>query len=221
VLVGPDEDTVFVHQAILSDSSLYFKNALKPEWNKDLHEDQVVLSGADTAIFRIYVNWLYTGHFNISNGADDRCSATPANPKTIDHEWTRWRQCYELANFLQDSDCKDALIDMAIEKMTSDEEYLEELPSLIYSTTHSQSPLRKLPVDIAVHVWTSHTIGAADKVDYPAEFLADVVKEMGRMLRFNCVSEKAVRIFFGSIHTCKYHEHTLTDSPCYKTKRGA
>lgn len=219
MLVGPDEDQVFVHQAILSDSSLYFKDLLKPEWNGDPFEGQLLLPDADTAIFRIYVNWLYTGRFNIT-GAYDKSSVTPDNPRAIDHEWTRWRQCYELANFLQDSDCKDALIDMSIEKMTSDEEYLEELPNLIYSTTQSQSPSRKFPVDIAINVWAKHIFRATNIVDYPAEFLADVVKEMGGKLRDTPVLEKGVQNFFGTINTCVYHEHTLTNTPCYKVKRG-
>lgn len=110
---------------------------------------------------------------------------------------------------------------MSIEKMTSDEEYLEELPNLIYSTTQTDSPLRKLPVDIAVNVWTSHTIQEVDEVDYAAEFLADVVKAMGGTIRLSMVPEKTVQNFFKDRNTCMYHEHTLTKSPCYKAKRGA
>ena len=139
------------------------------------------------------------------------------DPAVLDSEWTRWTQCYELANFLQDSDCKDALIDMAIEKMMSDTEYMAELPNLIYSTSQSQSPSRKLAVDIAVNTWSVETIEGADKSNCPADFLVDVVKAG---LRRNTGEPMGVQAFLMPKNTCVYHEHTLTKTPCYKVKRG-
>jgi hypothetical protein len=151
VLVGPKKVEIYVHEIILSSSSAYLKNALKSEW-QDSHKKQIVLRDVDVASFRIYVNWLYTGRFNRTDDPAKKTKTTTESAAVIDNEWTRWTQCYELANFLQDSDCKDALVDMSIEKMMSDHEYVLELPNQIYSTSRSQSPSRMLAVDIAVNV---------------------------------------------------------------------
>lgn len=216
MLVGRRKVEIYVHEVILSSSSAYLKNALKPEW-QDSDEKQIVLRDIDVASFRIYVNWLYTGRFNMIDDPAKRTKTTTESAAVSDKEWKRWTQCYELANFLQDSDCKDALVDMSIEKMMSDHEYVLELPNIIYSTSRSQSPSRMLAVDIAVNVWSQDTIGRTDQADYSAEFLVDVLKAG---LRRGISLPQNVQAFFKSKDTCVYHEHTLTNTPCYKVKRG-
>lgn len=216
VLVGPMKVEVYAHKVILTSSSAYLKNALKPEWQGP-NKTQIVLRSCDADSLRIYVNWLYTGQFKMTDGPAENSKAKTEIPAAIDREWTMWAQCYELANFLQDSDCKDALIDMSIEKMTSDKEYVVELPSLIYLFSRSQSPSRKLAVEIALYIWSQETINGVDQANHPAEFLADVVKAG---LRRNTSSTEGVRSYFKQMNTCVYHEHTLTNTPCYKVKRG-
>lgn len=217
VVVGLDKEEIYVHEAILSSSSAFLKNALNPETWRVARKKEIVLRDADIVSFRTYVNWLYTGRFNMANDPADKPEATTDDLAVVDPEWTRWIQCYDLANFLQDSDCKDALIDMAIEKMMSDTEYVAELPNLIYSTSQSQSPSRKLVVDLAVNTWNAETIGGVEQANYPAEFLADMVKAG---LRRGVSSPMGVQAFLKSKNTCLYHDHTLTNTPCYKVKRG-
>ncbi|OSS48928.1 hypothetical protein B5807_06918 [Epicoccum nigrum] len=217
VVVGPKREKIYVHETILSSSSAYLKNALKLEWQKP-GEKEIKLRDVDIASFRTYINWLYTGRFKMTKDPADKPKAkTGDDPAVFDPEWTRWTHCYELVNFLQDNDCKDSLIDMAIEKMMSDTAYVAELPNLIYSTSHSRSPSMKLAVDIAVNVWSGDTIIDADQADYSAEFLVDVVKAG---LRRNTGESMGVQAFFMPKDTCVYHEHTLTNTPCYKIKRG-
>ncbi|KAG9200392.1 hypothetical protein G6514_007064 [Epicoccum nigrum] len=107
VVVGPEGEKIYVHEAILSSSSAYLKDAFKPEWQKP-GEKQIELRDVDIAQF----------------------------------------------------------------------------PHL-----------------------------HADQADYSAEFLVDVVKAG---LRRNTGVSMGVQAFFMPKDTCVYHEHTLTNTPCYK-----
>jgi hypothetical protein len=240
VVVGVEKKTFFVHQALLCMSSDFFSVALKREWKESITKT-VQLPDIDVPIFRIYFNWLYARpHLNITE-KDDRIYPT-ANATTksiteesstaaeepqsigetpsIDHEWTRWSQCYELGNFLQDIDFKDALIDMAIEKMSSDEYYTLDLPKYIYTTSIPKSPHRHLVLDVAVNVWTQQSFAAEVAKHYPIDFMADLMARMYSGLRNRFIEEVGLYEYFRSVDTCKYHEHTLSDSTCYKKKRG-
>lgn len=222
VLVGPDEEKIYVHKAIFGFSSDFLKNILKPQWKKggrNSRTTEIALPDVHPASFRIYVNWLYTSRFNIIDKTGGTQQLMPKGSVTTDHDWTTLRQCFELADFLQDSDYKDALIDLFIQKMTDENKYFEELPNFIYPLTHAQSPARKLAVDVAVKMWNVETYQRVGKADYPAEFLADVVTKLGSRIRFEMINEHGADVFFEDVE-CEYHEHTLTNSLCYKVKRG-
>jgi hypothetical protein len=192
---------------------------LKPQW-RSRRATEISLPDVDAASFSIYVNWLYTGRFKIINSTGGIQQLMSEGSATTDDELTTLRQCFELADFLQDSDYKDALIDIFIEKMSATDEYLEDLPKFIYPLTHAQSPARKLAVDVAVNMWNEKTYQGVDKAGYPAEFLADVLTKLGsKIRRFDIIYEYGPSIFFEEVG-CEYHEHTLTNSLCYKVKRG-
>jgi hypothetical protein len=53
------ENTYYVHQTLLTSSSMYFQNAMKPEWRTDPFKPIEVL-GAECAHFEKYSQWLYT-----------------------------------------------------------------------------------------------------------------------------------------------------------------
>lgn len=180
---------------------------------------EIALPDVHPASFRIYVNWLYTGRFNIIDETGGTQQLLPKGSATTDHDWTTLRQCFELADFLQDNDYKDAMIDMFVQKMTKENKYFEELPNFIYPLTHARSPARKLAVDVAVHLWDEETYEGVREADYPVEFLADVVKRLGLRIRLSKAPKHDVDIFFESVK-CQYHEHILTYSLCYKVKRG-
>ncbi|KAF9695651.1 hypothetical protein EKO04_006359 [Ascochyta lentis] len=243
IIVGEAQKTYFVHETLISNSSSFFSNALKEVWKEGVTRT-VELPHVDNTNFQIYVDWLYTGpRLNFTKNddrvyptvddsaetvADEQSTTqnmlqieTPANKTpSVDHEWTRWHQCYELGNYLQDIDFKDALIDLATEKMSSDEEYTHSFPGYIYPTSPAQSPHRKLAVDIAVKVWHKESFLEAPKADHPSEFLADLVAELGSKARTGYLTETSVFDYFKAVAPCNYHEHVLSTTKCYLEKRA-
>jgi hypothetical protein len=67
--------------------------------------------------------------------------------------WTCWGVAYDMGDFLQDSDFKDAVIDGSIEKMV----LYNECPFLLAQWIYDKSPIisahRKLAVDTFVNCW--------------------------------------------------------------------
>jgi len=180
-----------------------------------------VLPEADPVAFQIYLDWLYSGpHITIIK-KEDRVKSAPNATPSVDHEWTKWAACYDLGSFLQDIDFKDALIDAAMEKMCTEEEYSIAFPSFIYPTSTRESPHRKLAVDIAVSVWIPTSFEAVTKKNLPGDFCADTVAIIGRKLRSAVAADIGIWNFFAGVSDpCKYHEHTLKKTTCYKRKRG-
>jgi hypothetical protein len=219
VEIGDKKQKFFVHEALVSASSDFFKSSLKSEWKNNTTRS-IALPDTDPVTFQIYLDWLYSGpHITITK-KDDRVKPTPCATPSVDHEWIKWAACYELGSFLQDTDFKDALIDASMEKMYTDEEYTTDFPSFVYPTSSRQSPHRKLAVDIAVSVWHSTTLEDAAKKDLPGDFCADTMSIIGRTLRSGAAADIGIWNFFASVDPCKYHEHALSNTTCYKSKHG-
>lgn len=203
----------FAHEAIVSDSSGFFKKALEDDWAEGATRT-VNLPDVCPSSFPIYVDWLYTGRFCLSAQHDMR----PREDGAInDKEWGRWALCLELGDFLQDTSFKDALIDIAIEKMSYDDTYSLDVPNDIYRLTKADSPYRRLTLDIAVSMWDEEDFSGSIDQGYPIDFTADLLSAMGKKIREGVVN-KSPREFFENVNACKYHEHTLTKTLCYKTK---
>ena len=97
LLVGPEKELFYVHEAVMSSSSDFLKNALKPEW-KEADTSQLTISSVDASLFRIYVNWLYANRLRIPVGYPKGKSY---GVEVVHPEWwKKWCECYELGNFL-------------------------------------------------------------------------------------------------------------------------
>ena len=110
----------------------------------------VNLPESEPEVFAIYVKWLYSGCFYIKED-DDCLDEDEDDDFTLDREWNKFSACYRLSDFLQDRDFLDAVIDMAIEKMHTDDATLFTMAEHIYPYTFENSPHRKFIVDLAVH----------------------------------------------------------------------
>jgi hypothetical protein len=122
--------------------------------------------------------------------------------------------CYTFGNFLQDSDFKDACIDVCMEAMCATRKTPHCLSETIYSGSLKASSHRKLAVETLAHC-TSRSFWP-DKNDYPVDFLADVLKHVLPRLA-NGVSVRPLKQYFNLNETCQYHDHG-SEKPCYKTK---
>lgn len=215
VIVGEEKKKFFVHECIVSASSDFFKNALKSDW-KEGASRTVELPTKDPEIFKIYLNWLYFGLFCITTDGN-RTSAS--GYMSQDKEWGRWSACYLLGSFLLDTAFGDALIDMAGEKMSLEYVSFVNLSEVVYSASPRGSRHRKLAVDLAIKVWVDcHFIYTAS-CNYCQEFSADLIIAMGGKLRAGGAKCQSARDFFEDIDTCKYHDHTLDNTPCYIERR--
>lgn len=242
VIVGETKKDFFVHETLITRSSSFFQAALSKNW-KEGQTKTVELPGTKPEIFHIYLDWLYTGPqfaFTKATVASDRVSTeirkpgaaatTPPQPSapastapSVHHEWIKWHDCYELGSYLLDTDFRDALIDMATEKMSSEDEYNVDSTKYIYPSSTGQSPHRKLAVELAVNVWFDQSFQQVPEANYPSEFLADLVVELGPKVcfgsAFRSTEDVSIHSYTQSSTDCKFHEHTLDDEECYLTKR--
>ena len=117
--VGPDDPTDFlVHRELLCDRSPFFTNAMKKQWTGD--NDRILeLPNDKPENIKVYVAWLYSNRiFTKPEGEVDEESNIEFNG-LID--------AYIFGDMIHDSDFKDAITDVFIER--SEESALAELPS--------------------------------------------------------------------------------------------
>lgn len=219
-MVGEGQEKFYVHEPFLIATSAFLKNALKPQW-KGRGEKSIALPDSSAVAFGIYSEWLYTGHINIIKELGKAEPQSKSNQvATSEVEWTKWGQCYELGQFLQDADFTDALIDFAIAQMNDEEQYIDSLPKIIYPLTPKNSLHRKLVVEIATKVWLPISLKNLQSSEHPMEFLADLSIAMSNTFRDGGVKSVGACEFFKNVDTCKYHGHTVTKTPYYKAKCG-
>jgi hypothetical protein len=223
VIVGSSKATYFVHEAQLRASSAFFTQMFNGDW-KESATRTVILSEAIPQPFSIYVKWLYSRRFYITESDDIDCeeeSDTLESGENGERE-NLW-DCYQLGDFLQDSDFKDAIIDALINKMVVENCYPLYIAQAVYASSTAASPHRQWVVDCAIKFWSKPELDAvaedavSESGDYPQEFRTDLFVAMSAHLRTG-VKVTLVADFFQNLDTCKYHEHTKKNTPCYKTK---
>jgi hypothetical protein len=159
VLVGEANTPFYVHETLLRANGPFFDNAFKGPW-KEREERTITLTETDPETFNIYLQWLYTARLFCTKEDDERDDADSV-AGILYREIERWSHCYKLADFLQSSDFKDALIDTAIEKMIKERCHSTSLPNIIYKYSSKDSVHRKMVVDTIVYIW-----GRADWENY-------------------------------------------------------
>lgn len=178
--------------------------------------DTVELPTENPETFKIYVNWLYFDRFYTTADGDVEVME---NGVDGDKEWGRWSACYTLSSFLLDTAFGDALIDMAREKLSSDNAFYLEFAQEVYPASVPGSQHRKFAVHIAIETWSDFSFEGEKKDDFPSEFLTDLIVAMGSKLRTGGARRQTPRELFKDVDTCKYHDHTLKNTPCYLETR--
>jgi hypothetical protein len=100
--------------------------------------------------FNIWIKWLYTGRIFLTT---HRVAMVTNGITTHKRTWTCWGVAYDMGDFLQGSDFKDAVIDGNIEKMVLYNEFPFLLAQWIYDKSPIISAHRKLAVDTFVNCW--------------------------------------------------------------------
>lgn len=209
VLVGKEEQKSYIHENLLTSNSDFFKKALTKDW-KEGQERIVTMPEIEVDIFKIWMQWLYTGKMFLTK--EDDIYTTPEG--ILSWEWARWEGCYNLADFLQDHDFKDACIDVAVEAMSSTGRWTLLLPRALYAHSPRGSAHRQLAIDAFVlfckRSWWGDSPGA------PIEWYKDVLKRVGPQLD-KAIKRQSLKVYFDSVTACQYHNHG-PDKVCYRTK---
>ncbi|KAJ8112594.1 hypothetical protein OPT61_g5079 [Boeremia exigua] len=207
--------TYYVHRSYLTSSSDFFKNALSGGW-KESSTNNIALREYRPEIVKVYVDWLYTGRICTSNENDTDCSGSTSQHGHLT-EWDDLEDCYALGGFLQDVSFKDNMLDAVIDKMIRHSLQYTGLPLMVYSTCSAKSPHRQLALDLIIETWPAEKLNSIAREHFPADFLADVLVNMAKVWHSGREAQGTAK-FFHDLDTCKYHEHTMNGSPCYKVK---
>ncbi|KAJ4376729.1 hypothetical protein N0V86_006846 [Didymella sp. IMI 355093] len=213
LIVGKEKKMMHVHESKLTMSSDFFKNTLKGEWQETVTR-MVELPGCGPDSFIIYAEWLYTGRMcTVVDGKREQ------NDKVV-KELRELIRCYRLGSFLQDSDFRDTIIDALVDMMVCRNIICTATAKVVYNISSSKSPHRKLAVDVAVHCWSTDKFQSIADWGFSAELLTDLVVATGGKLR-EAVRVQGISEFFANANMCKYHEHAVNNTPCYRTRFAA
>ncbi|KAF2122617.1 hypothetical protein BDV96DRAFT_639194 [Lophiotrema nucula] len=214
VVVGtePELEDFTVHEELLRRSSDFFNAALNNDW-AEAGERLIRLPTGQPASFYIYVQWLYSARLFSKGTLSQATSSTAGN----NQEWTSLIQCYFLANYLQDVDFKDTLMD-ALMQWTAEVPQLNRNATVvsakeIYDNTEDGSPLRKFFVDLSVWKVEGSVWENEEGATLPYDFLRAVTIGLSRRLQPGQTLQDVIDEKNG---TCHYHAHG--NNPCYKSK---
>jgi hypothetical protein len=187
--------------------------ALNKQW-KEGNEKLVRLPEVEVTAFRVFAKWVYSGRFFCTEDNDEY------EEDGIHHYkgWGKLFECYELGDFLQAPDFNDAIIDAITDTSALRNETPVQISSVIYPLTSPGSPHRQLCCDIAINCSRQLFVSMRDR-DLPREFLEDVLIEVGTVLDWGVKEVPFAKLMEGKTG-CEYHEHTRSNTPCYKTKFG-
>ena len=156
--------------------------------------------------FKAWVKFLYTGRVFIGGGEEEG--------KNDSKERDTWKELYALADFIQDIDFKDALIDAMMERIIKIGKCPAHLATYVFSGSTKDSAHRKFAVDLYVLGWPRN--GCLEDLEkHPPEFVMDVVRAVMPRLQEG-IKRAHPAEWLDQLETCKYHDHG--DKPCYKTK---
>ncbi|KAI4923476.1 hypothetical protein J4E85_008514 [Alternaria conjuncta] len=219
VIVG-DEDSFTVDKSTLLTSSEFFKKILGTSL-KTNGPEEVDLPDVEPRAFGIYLGWLETGYFYITEENDLINSLISDDFGSIrDDECTKWNECYTLGHEIQDCGFQDACIDWILEKMISEDMIMLHVPLAVYEIGGKIPAHRKFAVDGVAHFWNDGDFEKLEDDKFPPKFILDLAKYMGSNMRHKHVAAEDDEKFFENVG-CKYHAHVALNKPCYKKTHPA
>ena len=166
ILVG--DQTFYVHGTLLSRSSGFFQDALKPEWRTDLSK-LIDLADAKPEEFAKYSQWLYTQTVSIP-----------------DLNATGWSiplcRLYVLGERIMDAKFQDCVLGNLIDLYTTKKKKISlEAIGTIYRGTLPSSPARRLMAEFcAVQIREGSDRPKSLKADSDGEFMLDLINAMAK-----------------------------------------
>ncbi|USP80294.1 hypothetical protein yc1106_07568 [Curvularia clavata] len=194
----------------LYSSSKYFKRIFSSDWWQERGKKTFPLVGCHTNAFKIYTKWLSYCKIEIHD-------TWMGEQRYTDEELFNICRCYKLAALIEDDEFKDAMIDELINSLAAEDSFIPSLPTVIYNNSAARSPHRRFVVDTVINTWSPDSFLEMSQETYPYEFLLDLAIAMGSKIRTG-VSRVPPTEFFKDFDSCKYHEHTKKDAPCYKDR---
>jgi hypothetical protein len=191
--VGSVPIKFFICWKLLYQRSKFFQKAIK-DMAVSHSKRSIKLLEQNPEIFGIYVQSLYSMPVLLFESFAD--GEPPARqdvelltwPPPEDEEWLRWRNCYILGEFLNDTDFQDASIDGLIRRLVDrGNEPVFGLAHDIYSHSMASSFHRKLVVDLYIKCNTGqrhlfHPETHIPRVCHACKnFGADVLHALGEM----------------------------------------
>jgi hypothetical protein len=223
---GKDQATFVLHEHLLRESSLFFRNALNGAW-RESNEKAVKIPDVSAENFTVFARFLFTGLLFITSpgSATPVAEDTPEDFKLLTDRFTAWVKVLQVADYLLAFDFHDAIVDAMLE-VTADcrnlrraqrVSYNDWIIHSIYKYSAANSPVRKLATDMTLHAWDTSADTDRELTNFPEEFVLDILRAYGP---FITSTERAVdmRDPINLAGSCEYHGHTLRGEPCYKEK---
>jgi len=217
VRVGTKEPKDFhIHKQRLCQYSPFFKGALDKDWS-EAKSNVIELPDDTVEIFEIYCDWLY----NISPFRESASPSVQHAAQSLDAfrlESTRYYEAYMFGDKVLDVAFTDMLIDNLVMHMNSCALYPVFQLFKIFQLSASGHPVRQLLIDVVLYDGQERWLEKAcwndvDNREAILEITKALVRQKGKLVN------KADAPYLKT-NICRYHSHTGTDTPCYKTQRG-
>jgi len=166
--------------------------------------------------FDVFARFIYSGkvRFVSDSDKDENGQTSPDSDASCD----RLMRCWLLGYRLQSVTFRDAVIDVLFENLDrASEAFLDTaLFETAFQQTEGFNGLRKLAVDLAIDRWQQK-----DFVKAPCADIADFWKEVSlRLIRYRQDKRHEAafqkRMSASKQQNCTYHDHLLTERPCYR-----
>lgn len=193
-MVGGEEKTFSVHEALVRTYSSFFAKAMAGEWKESLQRT-IKLPDDEPKILALYIYWLYYGTLPVLCDEPGRLGNS---------EYLDLVKAYVLGDKLLDTQFQDTAIDAIVEKSRSNAKDGKrcfpggEVIEYAYRNTTESAPVRDLLVDMYVkhgksawlHDWT-------DSASMPQPFLLSLAS---KLLDLQGDSAKPIEAY-------RYHSH--------------
>ncbi|KAF2130101.1 hypothetical protein P153DRAFT_396431 [Dothidotthia symphoricarpi CBS 119687] len=182
LLVGAfPTDILHVHEGVLCKSSIFLKNALKPEWAGQRDDPHTIdLSDERFETVKAYINWLYSSKSAVIPLEDKSIYAMLQNEEA-QNLFISLAKAYVFGEKLQDIEYKNLVIkDMVVVWDALRWSPGPECTAIIYNGTSTGSPARRFLTDIiayTAHYDPDEPVGWMSFIDeIPYEALVDAMK---------------------------------------------
>ncbi|KAI4174908.1 MAG: hypothetical protein LQ343_001935 [Gyalolechia ehrenbergii] len=201
VLVGSEKKPFYLHKALLSSKSTYFRAAFEGSF-KEAAEQSLHLANDDPECFAYYILWIYNQPLEYISSNLDR------KPTLGDYCYL-----YILADKLGSEPLQNLVIDIIHEcAVTSRHEHTRLEPdtvNYVWGHTLPGSQLRVILVDLMA--WQNGIDGLPDLVKAEPEFLFEVLKICSQRLPLRLKDEVGP---FDKDKCQTYHTHRDGTGPC-------